>query len=330
MLLACVGVLVGGMVAAGGSTPVGAQTTPGGVGSEAALVYTAVAPAIVGCESSNTLVSTAGGSFVPARFVNVAPSTWAGEVWLAAEPGVSLGNAAPELPCGYARYDGQSPDVQRIPQPVQRYVYRIDVGSYSAAATRFALEISLRADNVAKVRVNGQLIGQTPACDADGEDLAAPIDCPLSAFQGPMTTFIVPEVALTTQRTPLVEIEVLDYGSYTGLSYIIRRGESSSPPPSVSPCAPSSNASCSLTVTVPVGVPAGTARYCYAPPDDEARELTIPTASGNVTVTMPAGTWVDAPASATGTIYYPNEFWPVQVSEIADPALSRCPGAIPT
>ena len=41
------------------------------------------------------------------------------------------------LPAGYARYDGQSPDVQRIPQPVQRYVYRIDVGSYSAAATRF-------------------------------------------------------------------------------------------------------------------------------------------------------------------------------------------------
>ena len=41
-----------------------------------------------------------------------------------------------------------------------------------------------------------------------------------------------------------------------------------------------------------------------------------------------ASTWVDAPASSTGTIYYPNEFWPVKLSEIGDPALSRCPGAI--
>lgn len=332
-LRAGVAAILLGLLAALGlaSQGAGAQTAPGPAAPEA-LLWTTVAPAVTGCDSSNTTVSVAGGAFAPAKLVNVAPDTWASGVWLAAEPGVSLGGAAPASPCGYARWDGQGPEVQLIPQPVRRYVYRIDVGSFSAAAARRGLELELRVDNVARVRVNGEAVGATALCDDDGEDFATPISCPLSAFQGPAAAFSVPEAVLAKQQTPLVEIEVLDYGSYTGLSYTIRRGEASTPPPpppTSAACAPTDNASCSLTVTVPKGVAAGTARYCYAPPDGEARQLIIPTAGGMVSITMKANSWVDAPVSSTGTIYYPNEFWSLAVDEIGDPELTRCPGAIP-
>lgn len=281
------------------------------------------------CRDTRVTVSTGGGEFVPAYAVTPAPGTWNTAVpWITADPGVPFAGT----PCGIARFDGLTPEEERLPAAPIVYRYRASLDAFPDGAINRFIDVKLLVDNIATVYIDGVPIGTTATaqpCDTNGDGIVAPIDCPLLAFKGEPMAFRASSPSLNAAGPHLLEIEVVDYRAFTGLSFTTSLGYQIAA--AVPDCTASAASSCSLTATAS---PAGgdRARYCYAPPDGEARDVFIPTTATPggpmVQITMEPNTWVDAPKPAGGVLYYPNLDWALKYTEIQDRKLSRCPGAI--
>jgi hypothetical protein len=134
------------------------------------------------------------------------------------------------------------------------------------------------------------------------------------------------EPSRLTPGAHTLDFVVDDWGSVTGLSYkfTVRYLEAAV----AATCAPSAQESCSLTVAPTPGA-ADQVRFCYSPPDDQARTLWIRGADGNRRpTTLAPHTWVDVATPADGLVRYPTELDAQPLADIADPSLTRCPGAV--
>jgi hypothetical protein len=125
-----------------------------------------------------------------------------------------------------------------------------------------------------------------------------------------------------------VEFRVDDWGSVTGLVYKLTVGYLDVAVEAT--CAPTAHESCSLTVAPAPGSDTGGLRFCYSPPDDQARTVWLRDRDGVMQpYTLAPHTWLDTPSPADGLVGYPTAAETVPLADLADPALTRCPGAIP-
>lgn len=196
-----------------------------------------------------------------------------------------------------------------------------------AGTVATGLTLNVVVDNVAKVTLNAGTATETVVLSANCDSYQPCSADPPAGFNTNFRVGLTASVdgARIVAGRNTLDFEVNDWGSVTGIIYRVTVNYSRP-----AGCVAGANRSCSLTLATPASLPAGTARYCYAPTDGITRTLFIKTADSAdlLPVTLAPNTWVDAPLPTDGIVRYPTSEDANAVADLVDPTLSRCPGAI--